>query len=166
LIYHGPLKPLGKTLLQSPSCPGAFLPAISTTMSTGTPLWAASAWRKLCKTPWGQKFAAYGDGKVVMPGMEPKTVVQAAVGLTTVAVVLGGLAWAHILMPALARCARAGGSQQAKRIYTGMPITPGNGHFSGLTVSSNPCGSRLRIAHIILVWCLVVSLFNKVETAK
>ena len=32
------------------------------------------------QTPWGRLFQQYGDGKVVMPGMEPKTVVQAAVG--------------------------------------------------------------------------------------
>jgi hypothetical protein len=44
------------------------------------------------ETRWGRLFREYGDGKVVMPGMEPKTVVQAAVGLALLAaVVIGGL---------------------------------------------------------------------------
>jgi hypothetical protein len=29
------------------------------------------------KTKWGQVFKKYGDGKVVMPGMERKTIFQA-----------------------------------------------------------------------------------------
>ena len=45
------------------------------------------------KTPWGQLFTRYGDGNVIMPGMEPRTVVQAAAGLTLLAVLLGGIAW-------------------------------------------------------------------------
>ena len=45
------------------------------------------------QTPWGKLFQSYGDGQVVMPGMEPKTVVQAAVGLGTLAAVLGLGAW-------------------------------------------------------------------------
>ncbi len=45
------------------------------------------------KTHWGQLFASYGDGHVAMPGMEPKTVVQAAAGMSALAVVAGGLLW-------------------------------------------------------------------------
>jgi hypothetical protein len=33
------------------------------------------------KTKWGQLFKKYGDGEVVMPGMERKTVIQAMVGI-------------------------------------------------------------------------------------
>ncbi len=44
-------------------------------------------------TPWGELFKSYGDGQVVMPGMEPKTVVQAALGLGTLAAMLGLGAW-------------------------------------------------------------------------
>lgn len=44
-------------------------------------------------TRWGKLFEAYGDGRVVMPGMEPKTVVQAAVGLTVLAAALAGGAY-------------------------------------------------------------------------
>ncbi len=38
--------------------------------------------RSALETRWGKLFRSYGDGQVVMPGMEPKTVVQAVVGLT------------------------------------------------------------------------------------
>jgi hypothetical protein len=38
--------------------------------------------RSALETRWGQLFRSYGDGEVVMPGMEPKTVLQAVVGLT------------------------------------------------------------------------------------
>ncbi|MHB8932144.1 MAG: hypothetical protein ACYC6H_01590, partial [Bellilinea sp.] len=41
------------------------------------------------QTPWGQLFKNYGDGKVVMPGMEPKTVIQAGAAIGGAAVVLG-----------------------------------------------------------------------------
>jgi len=44
-------------------------------------------------TQWGQLFKNYGNGQVVMPGMEPKTVIQAGVGLTALAALAGGLAW-------------------------------------------------------------------------
>ena len=44
------------------------------------------------ENPWGQLFKAYGDGEVVLPGMEPKTVIQAIVGLTLLAAAaIGGL---------------------------------------------------------------------------
>jgi hypothetical protein len=45
------------------------------------------------QSKWGRLFASYGDGSVVMPGMEPKTVAQAAVGL----MLLTGLAAGFIL---------------------------------------------------------------------
>jgi hypothetical protein len=37
------------------------------------------------KTRWGRLFQAYGDGQVVLPGMERKTVLQAAAGLVVLA---------------------------------------------------------------------------------
>ena len=42
-------------------------------------------------TRWGKLFKSYGDGQVVMPGMEPKTVVQATIGLGLAASALGAL---------------------------------------------------------------------------
>jgi hypothetical protein len=44
-------------------------------------------------TEWGQLFSKYGDGKVVLPGVEPKTVVQAGAGLAALGVIAGMGAW-------------------------------------------------------------------------
>jgi hypothetical protein len=45
------------------------------------------------ETRWGQLFKSYGDGQVVMPGMEPKTVVQAGMGLAALAAGIGAVAY-------------------------------------------------------------------------
>ena len=45
------------------------------------------------ETPWGQLFKNYGNGDVVLPGMEPKTVKQAAVGTAAIALLLGAALW-------------------------------------------------------------------------
>jgi len=49
------------------------------------------------ETKWGRLFTDYGAEAglrgAVMPGMEPKTVITAAIGLTTLAAVLGAGAW-------------------------------------------------------------------------
>jgi len=42
------------------------------------------------KTQWGQLFESYGDGRVVLPGMEPKTVVQAGIGLALLGLLAAG----------------------------------------------------------------------------
>jgi hypothetical protein len=55
------------------------------------------------QTKWGQLFRSYGDGQVVMPGMEPKTVVQAGIGL---AALLGGIAGFGYLLRKRATTAR------------------------------------------------------------
>jgi hypothetical protein len=48
--------------------------------------------RAALKTRWGELFRQYGDGKVVMPGMEPKTVVQAVIAVLVLAVLaVGGI---------------------------------------------------------------------------
>ena len=61
-------------------------------MSTGTPSWVADRVVEALQTKWGRLFASYGDGEVVMPGMEPKTVKQAAIGLAMIAAALAMLA--------------------------------------------------------------------------
>jgi uncharacterized protein (DUF362 family) len=93
MIYHGPLKPLEKVLLQSPLVPWSYFASnfyhnVYWYPFVGRPRVAAAL-----QTPWGKLFQSYGDGQVVMPGMEPKTVVQAAVGLGALALVLGLGAW-------------------------------------------------------------------------
>jgi hypothetical protein len=47
--------------------------------------------RAALETKWGRLFRDYGDGQVVMPGMEPKTVVQAGVGIALLALLSVGL---------------------------------------------------------------------------
>lgn len=93
LIYHGPLKPLEKPLLQSPIVPWSYFASNFYHNVYWYPFVGRKRVEEALQTPWGQKFASYGDGNVVLPGMEPKTVVQAAVGITAAAALLGGLAF-------------------------------------------------------------------------
>jgi uncharacterized protein (DUF362 family) len=84
-IYHGPLKPLEKPLLQSPLVPWAYFASNFYHNVYWYPFVGRGRVRAALNTEWGQLFASYGDGKVVMPGMEPKTVVQAGIGLLALA---------------------------------------------------------------------------------
>jgi uncharacterized protein (DUF362 family) len=93
MIYHGPLKPLEKPLLQSPIVPWSYFASNFYHNVYWYPFVGRKRVEEALKTPWGQKFASYGNGEVVMPGMEPKTIIQAAAGLTIAAVLLGGAAW-------------------------------------------------------------------------
>ena len=92
LIYHGPLKPLEKLLLQSPLVPWSYFASNFYHNVYWYPFVGRNRVRSALDTPWGQLFQEYGDGGVVMPGMEPKTVVQAVVGMTILAAaVIGGV---------------------------------------------------------------------------
>jgi hypothetical protein len=82
MIYHGPLKPLEKVLLQSPIVPWAYFASNFYHNVYWYPFVGRKRVESALNTQWGQLFQSYGDGSVVMPGMEPKTVVQATVGLT------------------------------------------------------------------------------------
>jgi uncharacterized protein (DUF362 family) len=93
MIYHGPLKPLEKPLLQSPIVPWSFFASNFYHNVYWYPFVGRKRVEEALQTPWGQLFTQYGDGKVVLPGMEPKTVVQAAAGLTLLTVLLGGALW-------------------------------------------------------------------------
>ncbi len=92
LIYHGPLKPLEKPLLQSSLVPWSYFASNFYHNVYWYPFVGRKRVEEALQTPWGQLFAQYGDGNVVMPGMEPKTVVQAAVGIAAMTVLLGGMA--------------------------------------------------------------------------
>ncbi|MEX0787464.1 MAG: DUF362 domain-containing protein [Anaerolineales bacterium] len=92
LIYHGPLKPFEKVLLQSPLVPWAYFASNFYHNVYWYPFVGRGRVLAALKTKWGQLFKSYGDGRVVLPGMEPKTLVQAFVGLALLAVLaLGGL---------------------------------------------------------------------------
>lgn len=88
LIYHGPLKPLEKPLLQSPIVPWSFFASNFYHNVYWYPFVGRPRVEEALKTKWGQLFKKYGDGKVVMPGMEPKTVAVALGGLATFALAL------------------------------------------------------------------------------
>jgi len=90
MIYHGPLKPFEKPLLQSPLVPWSYFASNFYHNVYWYPFVGRDRVKSALQTKWGRLFASYGDGQVVMPGMEPKTVLQAAVGLTVFAIALAG----------------------------------------------------------------------------
>ena len=91
MIYHGPLKPLEKVLLQSPLVPWSYFASNFYHNVYWYPFVGRRRVESALDTKWGQLFAHYGDGEVVMPGVEPKTVLQATVGMTILAASLFGL---------------------------------------------------------------------------
>jgi uncharacterized protein (DUF362 family) len=93
LIYHGPLKPLEKPLLQSPLVPWSYFASNFYHNVYWYPFVGRKRVEAALETRWGQHFANYGDGSVVMPGMEPKTVRQALVGLTIAAAAVATTAY-------------------------------------------------------------------------
>ena len=93
MIYHGPLKPFEKLLLQSPLVPWSYFASNFYHNVYWYPFVGRKRVEAALQTKWGQLFKAYGDGKVVMPGMEPKTVIQALVGLTILSAGLTAIAY-------------------------------------------------------------------------
>ena len=91
LIYHGPLKPLEKPLLQSPLVPWSYFASNFYHNVYWYPFVGRKRVEAALQTRWGKMFENYGDGQVTLPGMEPKTVLQAAVGLTALALMIGGV---------------------------------------------------------------------------
>jgi uncharacterized protein (DUF362 family) len=88
LIYHGPLKPIEKLLLQSPLVPWSYFASNFYHNVYWYPFVGRPRVEAALKTKWGQMFKNYGDGKVVLPGMEPKTVAVAAGGLAVLALAI------------------------------------------------------------------------------
>jgi uncharacterized protein (DUF362 family) len=80
LIYHGPLKPFEKLLLQTPLVPWSYFASNFYHNVYWYPFVGRPRVEAALETKWGQLFKAYGNGQVVMPGMEPKTVAVAAAG--------------------------------------------------------------------------------------
>ncbi len=92
MIYHGPLKPFEKLLLQSPLVPWSYFASNFYHNVYWYPFVGRKRVEAALATKWGRLFKEYGNGQVVMPGMEPKTVVQAAIGTLVMAgLVIGGL---------------------------------------------------------------------------
>jgi len=84
-IYYGPLKPLEKVLLQSPLVPWSYFASNLYHNVYWYPFVGRKRVEAALPTQWGRLFREYGDGQVVMPGMEPKTVGIALAGLLAVA---------------------------------------------------------------------------------
>ncbi len=93
MIYHGPLKPLEKPLLQSPIVPWSYFASNFYHNVYWYPFVGRERVESALQTKWGQLFKSYGDGQVVMPGMEPKTVFQAGAGLLALGAGIAGLAY-------------------------------------------------------------------------
>jgi hypothetical protein len=91
LIYT--LKPFEKILLQSPLVPWSYFASNFYHNVYWYPFVGRQRVSAALQTKWGRLFQSYGDGTVVMPGVEPKTVVQAAVGMSILVAALGGLAY-------------------------------------------------------------------------
>ena len=92
MIYHGPLKPLEHLLLRSPIVPWSYFASNFYHNVYWYPFVGRKRVEAALDTPWGQLFRQYGDGEVVMPGVEPKTVLQAGAGLAALTVAAGALA--------------------------------------------------------------------------
>jgi uncharacterized protein (DUF362 family) len=93
-IYHGWLNFIEKPLLRSPIVPWAYFASNFYHNVYWYPFVGRKRVESALNTKWGQFFSDYGDGEVVLPGMEPQTVKQALVGLTiltTAAMSLGYL---------------------------------------------------------------------------
>ena len=93
MIYHGRLKPFEKVLLQSPLVPWSYFASNFYHNVYWYPFVGRKRVEEALQTKWGRLFESYGDGQVVMPGMEPKTVAQAAASLAILAAGLATLAY-------------------------------------------------------------------------
>ncbi len=92
MIYHGVLKPFEKLLLRTPIVPWSYFASNFYHNVYWYPFIGRKRVTAALDTPWGRLFRSYGDGEVVMPGMEPKTVLQAVAWLALAVVIIAGIA--------------------------------------------------------------------------
>ncbi len=76
-IYWGPLKPFEKILLRSPIVPWSYFASNFYHNVYWYPYVGRPRVESALDTKWGRLFKEYGDGRVVMPGVEGKTVTTA-----------------------------------------------------------------------------------------
>jgi len=81
LIYHGALKPFENLLLRSPLVPWSFFASNFYHNVYWYPFVGRPRVQAALETKWGRLFQQYGDGRVVMPGVEPQTTLIAAAGI-------------------------------------------------------------------------------------
>ncbi len=93
MIYHGWLHTFEKPLLRSPLVPWAYFASNFYHNVYWYPFVGRKRVQAALNTKWGQLFRSYGDGQVVMPGMEPKTVLQAGAALVLALVLAAGVSY-------------------------------------------------------------------------
>ena len=81
LIYHGPLKPFENLLLRSPLVPWSYFASNFYHNVYWYPVHGRRRVKQALESKWGQLFLSYDDGKVVLPGPEPKATALAVAGL-------------------------------------------------------------------------------------
>jgi uncharacterized protein (DUF362 family) len=91
LIYHGALKPFEGALLRSPVVPWSYFASNFYHNVYWYPFVGRPRVQAALDTKWGRQFQEYGDGRVVMPGMEPRTAAVAAGGLALGAALVAGM---------------------------------------------------------------------------
>lgn len=89
MIYHGWLHPFEKPLLRTPIVQWAYFASNFYHNVYWYPFIGRKRVAAALETKWGKLFRSLGDGQVVMPGMEPKTVIQAASGIALLIALLG-----------------------------------------------------------------------------
>ncbi|MCS7219709.1 MAG: DUF362 domain-containing protein [Anaerolineae bacterium] len=89
MIYHGPLKPFENLLLRSPLVPWSYFASNFYHNVYWYPFVGRKRVEAALQTKWGRLFQSYGDGTVVMPGVEPRTTAIAGAGLMAGLVLFG-----------------------------------------------------------------------------
>jgi len=93
MIYHGALQPLEGPLLRSPLVPWSYL---ASNLYHNVYWYPAVGRRRVLEaldTRWGRLFREYGDGTVVLPGVETKTLVTALGASVALLGALGAAGW-------------------------------------------------------------------------
>jgi len=86
-IYQGPLKPFEKVLLRTPLVPWSYFASNFYHNVYWYPFVGRKRVEAALQTKWGRHFQKYGDGSVVMPGVEPRATVMAAGALLALALI-------------------------------------------------------------------------------
>jgi hypothetical protein len=100
MIYHGWLKPLEGALLRSPLVPWSYFASNFYHNVYWYPYVGRKRVEAALDSKWGRMFKEYGDGTVVLPGMDPKAVKTAVAGT---AIAAAGTAGAIVVARQIAK---------------------------------------------------------------
>jgi hypothetical protein len=93
MIYHGPLKPLEYLLLRTPLVPWSYFASRLYHDVYWYPFVGRQRAEAALTTKWGKLFREYGDGQVVMPGVDPQVTALAAGAVVLLAAALIARVW-------------------------------------------------------------------------